>query len=154
MALPVRLFGFQLARTLGGLISAVQFPTQLKPGDPITGKITITNSGTADIKGTVTVTPTWLTGVTYTSVVKTVPAGQSVDFLFPSEFTPTESLLMPKQNATLNIGATFDTQTDSTTFTIKLSWLYMQIGPFPLYYYIIGGIGLVILLMLVAPKKK
>jgi uncharacterized repeat protein (TIGR01451 family) len=153
MLAPARTFGFSF-RTLAGLISAVQFPTQLKPGDPITGKITITNSGTAAITGTVTVTPTWITGTTYTSTSKTVPAGGSVDFLFPSEFTPTTPLTMPNQNATLNIGATFDTQTDSATFTIKLQWLYMQLGPFPLYYYLIGGAALTILYVLFARKKK
>jgi hypothetical protein len=140
-------------------ITSVQFPASLSPGQPIAGTVTVQNPGTTaqDIK--VVITPKWVTK-TFTAKKTAVPAGETATFIFPADFTDetgeAASLLMPNQDATLTIDAyvpaTAKSPTDTATVTIKLSWLYAQIGPLLVWQWLAVGGGLIFLYII--SKRK
>jgi hypothetical protein len=140
-------------------ITSVQFPANLSPGQPIAGTVTVQNPGTTaqDIK--VVITPKWVTK-TFTATKTAVPAGETATFIFPADFTDETgapaALAMPNQDATLTIDAyvpaTATSPTDTATVTIKLNWLYAQIGPLLVWQWLAVGGGLIFLYMLVKRK--
>jgi hypothetical protein len=142
-------------------ITGTQFPASLSPNQPITGTVTVQNPAAdvaQDIK--VVITPKWVTK-TFTATKTAVPAGETATFIFPTDFTDetgaAASLLMPNQDATLTIDAyvpaTATSPTDTASVTIKLNWLYAQIGPLTTWQWLAAAGGLLILYTLTKRKK-
>jgi hypothetical protein len=139
-------------------ITSTQFPASLSPGQPITGTVTVQNPAAEaqDIK--VVITPQWVTKTF--AATKPVSAGEAATFIFPTEFTDETgapaALTMPSQDATLTVDAyipaTAKSPTDTATVTIKLNWLYAQLGPLLVWQWlaIAGG---VIFLYAISRKK-
>jgi hypothetical protein len=141
-------------------ITGTQFPASLSPNQPITGTVTVQNPAAdvaQDIK--VVITPKWVTK-TFTATKTAVPAGETATFIFPADFTDETgapaALVMPNQDATLTIDAyvpaTATSPTDTATVTIKLSWLYAQIGPLLVWQWLAVGGGLIFLYII--SKRK
>jgi len=150
---------FRMIRPFG--ITAAEFPKTLKPGDPITGTVTVTNTTDAaqDIK--VEIIPQWI-AKKFTSTKTGIPAGQTATFTFPDEFVDetgaAASLTMPNTTATLTINeylpATATTPTDTKTVTIGVQWLYMKLGPLTLWQWLIVGFLGIIVAYAATRKKK
>jgi hypothetical protein len=154
---------YALARLQNWTISA-NFPSQLKPGDSITGTITVTNPDTASHDVTVHVIPQWDT-TKETTATKTIAAGQSATYNFPADFAPAANLplLMPNKQAVLTITATIVVDTTpqtvaQTTVTINVPFYYQQIciGTFciPVWMLLAGAAFLVIIGVAATRKKK
>jgi hypothetical protein len=156
--LTARLYGF--AR-LQGVITSVAFPSQLKPGDSITGTITVTNPNTVNHTYTIHVIPQWDT-TKETTASKTVPAGQSATYNFPADFAPAANLplLMPNKQAVLTIRAIDEAGNNvgETTVTINVPFYLQQIciGPvcIPVWALLAGAAFLVIIGVVATRKKK
>jgi hypothetical protein len=140
-------------------ITSVQFPATLAPNEPITGSVTVTNPSAEAVDIKVIITPKWV-AKTFTCVKTHVPAGETATFIFPSDFIDETgapaALTMPNQDATLTIDAyvpaTAKSPTDTATVTIKLNWLYAQVGPLLVWQWLAIGGG-VIFLYAISRKK-
>jgi hypothetical protein len=149
-----------LAR-LQNVITSVAFPSQLKPGDSITGTITVQNPDTVDHTYTIHVIPQWdTTKETYAR--KTVTAGLTATFNFPADFGPAENLplLMPNKQAVLTIRAIDEAGNNvgETTVTINVPFYLQQIciGPvcIPVWALLAGAAFLVIIGVAATRKKR
>jgi hypothetical protein len=133
------------------------FPSKLKPGEEITGQITVTNTTSTDVRWKVEVTPDWDPAKKVATATTTIAAGASNTFSFPTDFSPAENLpyKMPNKTATLTISVLDEAGVEQgkTTATIELVWYYKQIFGIPLWILIIGGI-VVLGGIAVAARKK
>jgi len=148
-----------LAR-LQNVITSVAFPSQLKPGDSITGTITVQNPNTVDHTYTIHVIPQWDT-TKETYATKTVTAGLTATFNFPADFGPTANLplLMPNKQAVLTITAVDETgaTVGQATVTINVPFYLQQIciGTFCIpVWALLAGAAFLVIIGVVATKKK
>jgi len=148
------------ARPTQIIITGAEFPESLKPGEPITGTITLTSpaDGPTNLVAKVTITPKWLTGVSYTSIEKTIEnPGESAQFLFPDDFPDVSELKMPPQEATLEIYGVLaipdgePVYEETVEVTIAVPFLYKKIGPLQVWQYLAAG-GVLIVIVVAASR--
>ena len=156
-AVPSSLFaGITLSRRLQNATIEHTFPTQLNPGEEITGTITVTNNTDSDQTWAVHVIPQWAPDKETATSSVVIPAGGSYSFTFPTDFSPSENLplKMPDETASLTIRVV-DVNNEiqgEAVAVIEVPWYYKKYLGLPLWQIVLGAGALVVLILAFAKK--
>lgn len=160
MALPMRLTFRAVGLSRLSVITSYKFPSTLKPGEEISGTITITNPESAEGPShtyTVHVIPQWAPEKETTASATLAPAETKI-FNFPADFAPAMNLplIMPSQNATITLKVTDENNVvvGEATVTIKVQWLFIPVFGQPLWLWLAISGGIITIIALATTRKK